>query len=230
MLLFRLSPVFAALDVTEPPEHINIVHGSSVRLDGALLLRLVLAPKRSASMPSYADADAVNVGSVLLDVALPLRLVRAVGRTALMPSYANVVRVGSVLLEGALRLHLVLASKLRAVMPHNVDVVNHGLVHLEKARVVLCPLHTPANPEHPPRPSSARLLDLLVDADAMHVGSVPLDLASCFALNVQLGSGYSCQVTSMPCTLALCTLTLPSCFALYSHPSSGQACHTMSML
>ena len=64
-LAVRLGPVFAVLVVTEPLEHINIVHGSSVMLEVDLLLHLVLAPKLSASMPSYADV--VHVGSVLLD-------------------------------------------------------------------------------------------------------------------------------------------------------------------
>ena len=42
----RLGPVLAVLVVTEPPEHVNIVHYGSV-----FLLRLVLAPKLSTSMP-----------------------------------------------------------------------------------------------------------------------------------------------------------------------------------
>ena len=60
----RLGPVLAALVVTEPPAHINIVHVGSVHLEVAIQLRLVLATKLSASMPSYADA--VHVGSVHL--------------------------------------------------------------------------------------------------------------------------------------------------------------------
>jgi len=58
----RLGFVFTALVVTEPPEHINIVREGSVLLEIALLLRLVLAPKLSASMPSYADA--MHVGCI----------------------------------------------------------------------------------------------------------------------------------------------------------------------
>ena len=74
-LAVRLGPVFAALVVTEPPAHIYSVHHGSVRLKVVLLLRLVLAPELSASMPS--DADGMHVGSVFLDAALLLRLVRA---------------------------------------------------------------------------------------------------------------------------------------------------------
>jgi len=73
-----------------------------VLLKGALHLRLVLAPKLSASMPS--NADAMHVDSVHLDVALLLRLVRAVRLRALVPSNANIVHQGSVLLDAALLL------------------------------------------------------------------------------------------------------------------------------
>ena len=59
----RQGPVFAALVVTEPPAHINIVHIGSVHLEVAIQLRLVLATKLSASMPSYADV--VRVCAVL---------------------------------------------------------------------------------------------------------------------------------------------------------------------
>jgi len=69
-----------------------------MRLEVALLLRLVLATKLSASMPT--NTDAMLVGSVLLGAALLLRLaspcfallrlVRAVGLRAAMPSDANI--------------------------------------------------------------------------------------------------------------------------------------------
>ena len=68
-----------------------------MRLEVTLLLRLVLATKLSASMPS--KALAMRVGSVLREVALLLRLVRTVGLRAAMPSYANIVNVGSVHLD-----------------------------------------------------------------------------------------------------------------------------------
>ena len=49
------------------------MHGGSVPLKGALHLRLVLATKLSATMPSYANT--AHEGSVLLDAAFRLRLV-----------------------------------------------------------------------------------------------------------------------------------------------------------
>ena len=61
----RLGPVFAALVVTEPPEHVNIVHHGSTRLEVVVLLLVVAV---GALLPLYADV--VLVSRVLLALCL----------------------------------------------------------------------------------------------------------------------------------------------------------------
>jgi len=132
----RLGPAFAVLVVTEPPKHINTVHGGLVLRDVAVRLRLAVA--LGAQFPLNADVVLVglvrrDVGLVRRDVGILLGPVFAVLTVAEPPEHINIAHGGSVSLEGMLLLCLVLAAELPASMQNDADAMHVGSVHLDAA-------------------------------------------------------------------------------------------------
>jgi len=92
------------------------------------------------------------------------------------------------------------------VLPSDADVVDVGRVSRDVAvrlGLVLAPFDVPSM-------SQCHHLTPILRRKALW----SLTLLSCFALCLQFGAVHSCQVTTMPWTLALCILMSHSRFAL----------------